>query len=508
MNEKSPVLSGDEHNERLEANVHPHQWINPKPAPRYNLVVIGAGTAGLVSAAIAANLGARVALVEKRYMGGDCLNFGCVPSKTLIRSARASHHASVSSRFGIECCEPVAVNFSLVMDRVRGIRSKISAHDSVQRFTKMGVDVFLGEAVFASNNRIEVAGSSLFFKKSIIATGTRPFIPNIPGLSESGFLTNETVFELKVLPKRLAIIGAGPIGCELAQAFQRLGSQVILIHKNEHILDREDAQAAAIVQDQFIREGIDLRLQSQVSHVMRSNEFRKINLIQSDREECVEVDAILVASGRVPNVTGLGLDLAGVIYDEIHGIKVNDYLQTSNPSIFSAGDVCMKQRFTHVADATARIAIENALFRKSKKTSDLIIPWCTYTDPEIAHVGIYENEAAGMGAQTRSISIDISEVDRSITDGCDTGFCKVLIDVKNGRILGATIVGPVAGEMVSEITLAMKANIRLADISSTIYPYPTQSMILKKIADTFMGSRLTPKLKWLSKTWFSMRRLI
>ncbi|HZO84975.1 MAG TPA: FAD-containing oxidoreductase, partial [Verrucomicrobiae bacterium] len=422
----APVEPADAHNARLVSYVHPPDWKNPTSAPRYNLVVIGAGTAGLVTAAGAAGLGAKVALVEKHLLGGDCLNVGCVPSKAIIRSGRAVFDAREAGRFGVRVGGPVETDFAAVMERMRKLRADLSPHDSAQRFSKLGVDVFLGEARFAGPDAIVVGGQTLRFKRAVIATGARAVQPSIPGLADAGYLTNETVFNLTQCPARLAIIGGGPIGCELAQAFQRLGSQVTLLHKNAHLLDREDMDAAALVQQAFIREGIALRLNAKIVRVESRDggSGKLIHYISQGKEETLAVDEILIGTGRAPNVEGLNLEAVGVQYDRRKGVVVNDRLQTTNSRIYAAGDVCTDLKFTHAADFSARIVIQNALFLGRKKASALTMPWCTYTDPEIAHVGLYEHDALKRGVELDTYVREFKQVDRALLDGEEDGFVK------------------------------------------------------------------------------------
>jgi pyruvate/2-oxoglutarate dehydrogenase complex dihydrolipoamide dehydrogenase (E3) component len=393
----------DEYNQKLISYVHPPDWVNPQPADCYDLVVIGAGTAGLVVAAGAAGLdvGLKVALVEKHLMGGDCLNVGCVPSKCMIRSSRVVGEMWSAKAFGIHPPEQIDVDFPAVMERMRRLRSGISHHDSAHRFQNLGVDVFLGSGRFSSDNTIEVGERKLRFKKAVIATGARAVRPSITGIAEAGFLTNETVFSLTQLPKRLAVIGGGPIGCELTQAFQRLGSQVILFHNGSHILNKEDRDAAEIIQNRLIQEKVYLVLNSEIQRVEKTAEGKLIHFLSNGSKMSIVVDEILVGAGRAPNVEGLNLEVVGVEYDRRKGVKVNDFLQTTNPKIYAAGDICMDWKFTHAADAAARIVIKNTLFSPfgfgRSKLSHLVMPWVTYTDPEIAHVGIYEQEAQAKG---------------------------------------------------------------------------------------------------------------
>jgi pyruvate/2-oxoglutarate dehydrogenase complex dihydrolipoamide dehydrogenase (E3) component len=498
----------DEYNLRLQANVHPVDWVNPSPAEIYDLVVLGGGTAGLVVAAGAAGLGLglKVALVEKNLLGGDCLNVGCVPSKCLIRSSRVAAEMRDAESWGVRSPHQVEVDFPGVMARMRRIRSGISHHDSAERFRGLGVDVFLGTARFRDRQTVEVEGKNLKFKKAVIATGARATRPQIPGLAEAGYLTNETVFSLTECPQRLAVIGGGPIGCELAQAFHRLGSQVTLFHKHGHLLDKEDPEAAEIVQEEFIREGVGLILSSRLDRVEKTVTGKKIYYQQDGVEKTLEVDEILVGAGRSPNVEGLNLEAAGVQFNQ-KGIVVNDYLQTTNPKIYGAGDICMKWQFTHAADAAARIVIKNTLFSPfglgRSKLSNLVMPWVTYTDPEIAHVGLDEKEAQAQGLATNTIKIPFTSVDRAITDGETNGFIKVLHQKGSDRILGATIVARHAGEMISEVTLAIVTKQGLNALSGVIHPYPTQAEAIKKAADAYRKTLLTPRtqalLKFLTK---------
>jgi pyruvate/2-oxoglutarate dehydrogenase complex dihydrolipoamide dehydrogenase (E3) component len=499
----------DEYNRDLIANVHPLDWVNPQPAALYDLVVIGAGTAGLVVAAGAAGLGLglKVALIEKNLMGGDCLNVGCVPSKCVIRSSRVVADILDAARFGINPSQNIDIDFAAVMERMRKIRAGISHHDSAERFRNLGVDVFLGSASFIDNNAIAVnnikSNIKLNFKKAVIATGARASDPQIAGLAEAGYLTNETVFSLTERPKRLAVIGGGAIGCELAQAFQRLGCEVTLLHKNSHLLDREDADAAEIVQQVFLREGVNLILESAIAQVTKTNNGKVIHYQQNGINHQIEVDEILVGAGRSPNVEGLNLESVGVSYDKRKGVIVNDYLQTTNPRIFAAGDICMNWKFTHAADAAARIVIKNTLFSPfglgKSKLSELVMPWVTYTDPEIAHVGLYAKEAKAQGLETDEIKISFSSVDRAIYDGETEGFVKILHQRGSDRILGTTIVARHAGEMISEITLAIASKQGLNTLSGVIHSYPTQADAIKKAADAYRKTLLTPRTQTLLK---------
>ena len=495
----------DEHNLNLLANVHPSDWRNPEPTGRYNLVVLGAGTAGLVAAAGAAGLGAKVALIEKRLMGGDCLNVGCVPSKALIRASRAAACVREADAFGVRISGSINVNFSAVMERLRRIRAGISPNDSATRFRSLGVDVFLGSGRFVARDAIEIAGRRLRFRKAIIATGARASAPPIPGLSDAGYLTNETVFSLTELPKRLAVIGAGPIGCELAQALARFGAEVTLLESQHQILSKEDPEAAALVERSIRRDGIAIHCGCKIARVLR-NEREKVVALQCGSEETsLRVDEILVGTGRTPNVEGLGFEAAGVGYGP-NGVIVDDRLRTTNPRIFAAGDICSRFQFTHAADAMARIAIQNALFLGRVRVSALTIPWSTYTDPEIAHVGLYESEARNQGIPIRTFVQNFADVDRAVLDGETDGLVKIHVREGTDRMLGATIVARHAGEMISEVTLAMVGGLGLKDLARTIHPYPTQAEAIKKIGDAYNRTRLTPFVKGLIERWLSWTR--
>lgn len=506
MSHSVNVLPHDEHDQVLVSNSHPVDWENPEPASRYNLVVIGAGTAGLVAAAGAAGLGAKVALVEKNLMGGDCLNRGCVPSKALIRASRAFADVRDAGDYGVIVPPGVKVDFSRVMERMRRLRARISRNDSVRRFAKLGVDVFLGEGKFVKPDIVEVDNRKLCFSKAVIATGARAAAPPIAGLPEAGYLTNETVFSLSRLPKRLAVIGAGPIGCELAQAFARFGSEVTLLEVAPRILIREDHGAAECVEKALLRDGIKLVTGCKIARVDKQGDEKIISLECADKKNKVTVDEILVGVGRAPNVEGMNLERIGVEYDKFLGIKVNDYLETTRTGIYAAGDVCFPYKFTHVADALARIVIRNALFLGHSRASTLTIPWCTYTDPEIAHVGMSEKEARDKGIPVQTFVQELKEVDRAILDGEEEGFVKVHVKEGTDKIIGATLVARRAGDMLSEITLAITAGTGLKSISNTIHPYPTQAECIKRLGDAYNRTRLTPLVKGIMTKWLAFKR--
>lgn len=500
----------DTYNHTLVSHLHPPEWQNPVPSGRYNLVVIGAGTAGLVTAAGAAMLGARVALIEQHLMGGDCTNVGCVPSKAMIRSARAVQDVRQAHRYGVQVPEGVQVNFAQVMERLRRVRAEISENDSARHIQdKYGVDIFFGRAAFSGNDTITVGDQALQFRKAAIATGSSPVQLPIDGLEEAGYLTNETVFNLTERPPLLAIIGGGYIGCELAQTFQRLGSQVTLLQRGDRILKKSDREVSDLMQRIFVEEGIDLKLDAETQRIERRGDEKVIHYQQGDKSHTVVVDEILVGVGRKPNTQGLGLEQVGVEADPKQGICINDYLQTTNPNIYAVGDCCMRWKFTHAADAAARILIQNALFAVfgigRRQLSGLTMPWCTYTDPEVAHVGLPASEVAER-QDVRTFTLPLSEVDRAVTDGETDGFAKIHLDGDQDKILGATVVARHAGEMINEITLAMEKGLGLGAIANVIHPYPTQAEVIRKAADEYSLSRFTPLVKKLAATWLRWRR--
>jgi pyruvate/2-oxoglutarate dehydrogenase complex dihydrolipoamide dehydrogenase (E3) component len=460
---------------RLRNAAHPPGWTNPDPRGRYHLVVIGGGTAGLVSAIGAAGLGARVALVERALLGGDCLITGCVPSKAILRSARAAAEARFAPALGVHV-SGVEADFAAVMRRMRERRADISPNDSAERLRAAGVDVYFGEARFTGPSAIAVDGRTLAFRRAVIATGGRAAVPAVPGLAAERYLTNETLFSLTEQPTRLAILGAGAIGCETAQAFARLGTAVTLFDHAPQLLATEDADAAAIVARRLTADGVALRLGVRLAS-------------SAELQPC---DQILIATGRAPNIEALDLPAAGVAFDA-DGVVVDDRLRTTNRRIFAAGDVCSKFKFTHAADALARIVIQNALFFGRKRASALVIPWCTYTDPEVAHVGAYGGE---------TITIPLAEVDRAVVDEERDGFVRVHHD--RGRLLGCTVVASRAGEMIGVATHALTHGASLADLGSTIQPYPTLNNAFRAAGDVYGRSRLTPGVRRLLQRYFRL----
>jgi pyruvate/2-oxoglutarate dehydrogenase complex dihydrolipoamide dehydrogenase (E3) component len=439
-------------------------------------------------------------------MGGDCLNVGCVPSKALIRAARAWVDVRDAEAFGVKVPPGALVDFPAVMERMRRLRAGISRNDSAARYQGLGVDVFLGSARFAGPEVVEVAGQTLSFKKAVIATGARAAPPPIDGLGDGDYLTNETVFTLTELPRRLAVIGAGPIGCELSQAFTRFGAEVWLLEMAGQILPREDRDAALRVERAMTRDGVRIVFNVKIRRVERRGRDRVLHLEGGSAGDMLSVDEILVGVGRAPNVEGLNLEAAGVAYDRRAGVTVDDRLRTTNPRIFAAGDVCSAYKFTHNSDFQARIAIQNALFLGRAKASALTVPWCTYTDPEIAHVGLTEREAAQRGVPITTFVQELEDVDRAILDSEAEGFAKVHVRRGTDTIVGATIVARHAGEMLPELTLALSKGVGLGAIARTIHTYPTQAEAIRKLGDAYNRTRLTPTVKALFTRWLRWTR--
>lgn len=503
MNTIHALLPQDEHNRKLALQVHPPNYKNPAPKETYNLAVIGAGTAGLVAAAGAAALGAKVALIERALLGGDCLNVGCIPSKSMVSAARAAAAVNSASQFGVRVPPGTTVDFAAAMNRMRKLRNDVSHHDSVQRLRNLGVDVFFGQAKFADENTICVAGKKIRFSKAVLCSGARASIPSIPGLEKTPHLTNETLFSLTELPKRLGIVGAGPIGCEMAQTFARFGSQVCLIGSKRGVLPKEDRKAAEIISASLAQDGVRILGHGRELKISQDRQGIHLKVENPQHGYHVVVDQLLVAAGRTPNIEGMNLEKAGVKYSK-KGVHINHYLQTANPRIYAAGDVCSSHQFTHAADFMARAVLRNALFHGRIKHSKLIIPRCTYTSPEIAHVGLTVAEASAQDGNT--FVQPFSSIDRAILEGQTNGMACVHVKKRSDHILGATIVAANAGDIISAFTMAITHNIGLSAIANTIFPYPTQAEAIRKLGDQYNRSKLTPRVKKLFRHWFAWTR--
>jgi pyruvate/2-oxoglutarate dehydrogenase complex dihydrolipoamide dehydrogenase (E3) component len=506
MSKLAQLQPYDEFNQALEANVHPKDWQNPVASGRYNLVVVGGGTAGLVSAMGAAGLGAKVALIERDLLGGDCLNVGCVPSKAMLSVGRFVQSLRRAKSLGVHLSGEPEVQFPEIMARLRKLRAEISPHDSAERFRAAGIDVFMGHGQFVSANEINVGDATLSFSKAVITSGARAAKLDIAGFEETDVLTNETVFSLTELPQRMVVIGGGPIGCELAQVFAQLGSQVTQLERSDRILPREEDDASALVSASLQRDGVQIFTSTQIVGFSQNGNTKTVSLKDQNGQREIECDVVLSAVGRAPNVNGMGLEAAGIQYDAKKGITVNDRLQTTNQHVYAAGDVASRYQFTHAADFMARVVIQNALFLGRQKVSSLLIPWATYTSPEVAHVGMYPHEAESQNIRTDSYEVRFSDVDRSILESETDGFVRVIVPEGKDTILGATIVSPHAGDLISEITVAMKNGVGLKGIASTIHPYPTHAEALRKLGDQFNRTRLTPGVARLMQRWLKFRR--
>jgi pyruvate/2-oxoglutarate dehydrogenase complex dihydrolipoamide dehydrogenase (E3) component len=477
----------------------------------YNVVVIGAGTAGLVTAAGTAGLGGRVALIERNLMGGDCLNFGCVPSKALISSARLIQQIRDAEKWGQDRQQPQFA-FEKIFDRMRARRAKIAPNDSQERFESLGVDVFRGEARFVSPHEIEVNGQKLRAKNFVIATGSRAAIPKIEGIDTVPYFTNETIFDqLKEKPESMLVLGGGPIGCELAQTFRRLGVEVTIVQRGDQLLPREDRDVAEFLECRLINEGVRI-IKNVDARSVAISDTGKVALEFLDRhsgriaERTFFADALLVAIGRTPNFRRLDLKSAGVAVNE-RGVCVNDYLQTSQRHVYAAGDVIGPFLFTHMADAQARVVVRNVLvpFQFLRQKVDYsVVPWCTYTDPEAAHVGLGEKEAKQKDVDYDLFVVPLEDLDRAVVESEDAGFAKVLTAKGSDKILGAIIVGPHAGDLLHEFVLAMKTGIGLGTVASTIHAYPTFAELARKAGDKYNKTRLTPRAKKIF-TWLYER---
>ncbi|WP_426690644.1 mercuric reductase [Rhodanobacter ginsengiterrae] len=487
---------------RLEA-VRPDAWNNPEPRGPYQLLIIGAGPAGLAAASEAAALGVSVALIERHEIGGTCFNTGCVPSKALLRTAAVYAEMRDAARYGAQVPADIQVDFAAAMTRLRRIRSHLTNTTSVRLLAASGVDVFFGNAKFEGADRLSVNGQPLQFEKALIATGARPDIPDIPGLRKAGFLTNTTIFELEELPARLLVIGGGPLGCELAQAFQRLGAKVTIVQNRPLFLEHEERDAAQTLSDAFARDGLEVRLNTTASEVRVDGDEKVVDLVSDDYHSTIRVDAILTGVGRRPNVQGLALEKAGVAYDETTGIQVDDQLRTANPRIYAAGDVCLEARYTDTAEESARIVVRNALLGGREQLSKLVIPWCTYTDPEIAHVGLYVREANAQGVPVKTFTVPMHQVDRAITDSEQGGFVKIHVRDGTDRILGATIVARDAGDMISQVTLAMVAGVGMRTLAKVIHAYPTKTSAIRLAAQAYNQTRVSARVLARLKRWLA-----
>jgi len=480
----------------------------PKPKKfDYNLVVIGAGSAGLVSSYIAAAVKAKIALIEQDQMGGDCLNTGCVPSKALIRSAKMLAYGRRAKEFGFQRTE-TAFDFAQVMERVQRVVTKVEPHDSVERYTELGVEVIAGAARITSPYSVEVNGRTLTTRNIIIATGASPLVPPIPGLDQVDFLTSDNLWQLRQLPRRLLVLGGGPIGCEMTQAFARFGAEVTQVEMAPRIMGREDPEVAEFIRQRFVAEGVRVLTSHAATEVLqRGGEKVLVCEAEGTRVE-IPFDAILVAVGRRPRTEGFGLEELGVTVTPRGTLQTDPFLRTNIPNILCAGDVAGPYQFTHTAGHQAWYAAVNALFGqfKSFRVDYRVIPWCTFTDPEVARVGLNESEAREQGLDFELTRYQLKELDRAIAEEEDHGWIQVVTPRGKDRILGATIVGPHAGDLLAEFTLAMKHGIGLNKILATIHPYPTLAEASKATAGEWKRAHVPEKLLGWVKKYHDWRR--
>ena len=501
----SHALTDEAHDRRLLHATRPADWQNPQPTDRYHLVVVGGGTGGQVAAAVASNLGARVALVEARALGGDRIHSGSVPSHGLLRAARGWHDTKrAASDFGgpTACAEG---DFDRVMERLRRLRADIAGTDGAERFREMGVDVFFGQGRFVAGDELEVDGVRLRFRKAIVATGARPALPEIDGLAETPHLTSETIFSLAERPASLGVVGGGPVGCELSQAFARFGSNVALWEQQEGLLTKDDAEAASVVESALRRDEVGVELGAQVTAVRPVEEGVEVTFDRDGREQLCQVKRLLLAAGRRPNVEGLGLEAAGVDYGP-EGITVDARLRSTNKNVYAVGDVVSSRHFTHLAMMQARLAVRNALFLGRRKATGLVIPRCTYTDPELAHVGHTRASAEASGHEVQTLTLRMEQVDRARLDGDSEGFLRLHMERGTDRILGGTLVCEGAGELIGQLGFAMTHGLGLARFVDTVFPYPTRSDIFRRAGEQWRRQKLTPTVSKLFDLWFRLLR--
>ena len=468
----------------------------------YDIIVIGGGTAGLVTAAGSAGIGARVALIERDRMGGECLWSGCVPSKALIAASRATHDASAAAQFGVHT-RGAQVEFDRVMNWVNDVQRRIAPHDSPERFRSLGVDVIAGEARFSGERALTVGDRSIAAKRVVIASGSKAAIPPIDGLANVRFLTNDTIFSLERQPKTLLVLGAGPIGLELAQAFSRLGTRVQVIEAAPQLLANEDHELAQLLGDRLRAEGVEIHLNTVIRRAVQRDGIIELHAGNATGGSVFEGDALLVATGRTPSLASLDLNNAGVQVAK-DGVVVDEHLQTTSRGVWAAGDCVGPLRFTHVADYQARMVVRNAFFPFRARVDYSVVPWVTFTEPELAHVGLTENQARErMGNDVRVWRRPFADVDRAIVDGHTEGLVK-LITNRRGRIVGGHILGYGAGNMIGEIVLAMKHGISATAFGNTMHAYPTYPDAIRQAAEGYTKSRFTGPVKRIAK-WLATR---
>ena len=475
---------------------------------RYNMIVIGGGAAGLTVAGGAALVGARVALLERGRMGGECLNTGCVPSKALLHVAKVAQLIRTAPGHAIGGASPVPPqDLTTVREYVRAAQARLAPHDSAERFTAMGVRVIASPARLRSPHEVEAeaTGAVLRARHIVIATGSEAHVPAIPGLAEAGYLTNETIFDLDTLPGALLVVGGGPIGCELGQAFQRLGSRVTIVNHSDHLLPREDPDLAQVLERRMAQEGVTVWNRSELTAVTRDGAQRRVRVRTPQGERQLEVDEILVAAGRRPRVQGLGLERLGVAVDD-RGIKVTPTGRTSVKSIWAVGDVTDTFRFTHWGGHQARLVVRNALLPGATRDDRHALPWATFTEPEVARVGLSETEARANGVADDLYRVPFDRVDRAVCDGETEGFAKILTRKGTGKILGAAIVHAHAGELIGEMALAIKHGLSLGKLGATIHVYPTLTDVHRALADEHFLGAVLPRFAPILRRVFAWLR--
>ena len=465
--------------------VRPAGWKNPVMRNAYDLAIVGAGPAGMAAAESAARLGFSVALIERNRLGGNSLNAGSVPSKAIIRTARVCRATRDAEEFGAPVPAEPALEFGKVMARMRRIRTRIAEYHSAHELTALGVDLFFGAARFDSADTLCVGDAALHFKKALIATGARPRVPDIPGLEQTGYRTSATIFEMAALPKSLAIVGGGPLGCEMAQALCRLGSHVTIVQNDPKFLPREERDAAEILSRSMARDGVEIRLNTTVVAARRENGIKILQTVNNEVASDIRADEILLSVGRVANVEELALEAATIAFDPDQGIQVNDFLCSTNPNVYAAGDACLALKFTNAAQFSARLAVQNALMNAQQRQNNLAIPWCTYCDPEIAHIGLHVWEARQQSIPIKSFTVMMHDVDRAITDGQDIGFVKIHIAEGSDRILGATIVSSQASDLINEMAVVMSAGLGMMALAEVAHTYPAKSEAIMLAAQAY-----------------------
>ncbi|MXN52798.1 FAD-containing oxidoreductase [Shinella sp. AETb1-6] len=485
MRRNRPRAAGPDDEARLLQRVRPPGWIDPPPKAIYDLVVVGAGPAGLEAAEWAARRGFSVALIERAHLGGNSLNAGSVPSKAIIRTAQIRDGMRDADAFGAPLPNELPLDFGEVMARMRGIRTRVAVYHSVHDLAALGIDIFFGAARFIGTRTLVVNDARLSFRKALVATGARPRIPDTPGLERTGYRTSDTIFDMAELPKRLAVMGGGPLGCELAQAFCRLGAHVTIVQNDAKFLPREERDAAEILSWSMARDGMEIRLNTAVVGVRREGGAKILETLNNEVRGEIAADEILVCTGRIPNVEDLDLAAADVAFEPGCGIRVDDFLCSTNSDIYAAGDVCLSLKFTNAAQSSARMAVRNALQQAGQRHDGSAIPWCTFCDPEIAHIGLQVWEARRRAIPIKSYTVMLSDVDRAITDGQETGFVKIHVAEGSDRILGATIVASRASELINEMAVVMSTGIGMDALAEVVHTYPAQSRALMLAAQAY-----------------------